>query len=118
VPPVTTGNGWKLSVIGGQLYYQHRVSPSVPVEEVAVVMGELIAEGKIGGWGQSRAHRRTSPPSTRGHTATAIQRENSIMERMFETDVILACADLGIGFVLFSPLASGLLSGKVTANDT
>jgi aryl-alcohol dehydrogenase-like predicted oxidoreductase len=49
---------------------------------------------------------------------TAIQSEYSIMERMFEADVIPACAELGIGFVPFSPLASGFLSGKITANDT
>jgi aryl-alcohol dehydrogenase-like predicted oxidoreductase len=93
-------------------------SPSVPVEDVAAVMGELIAEGKIGGWGQSQA---SEDQVRRAHAVTpltAIQSEYSIMERMFEKDVIPACAELGIGFVPFSPLASGFLSGKVTANDT
>jgi len=101
-----------------ELYYQHRVSPSVPVEDVAAVMGELIAEGKVGGWGQSQA---TVEQIRRAHAVTpitAIQSEYSIMERMFEADVIPACEELGIGFVPFSPLASGFLSGKVTANDT
>lgn len=101
-----------------ELYYQHRVSPSVPVEDVAAVMGELIAEGKIGGWGQSQA---IVEQIRRAHAVTpitAIQSEYSIMERMFEKDVIPACEELGIGFVPFSPLASGFLSGKVTANDT
>ena len=95
-----------------ELYYQHRVSPSVPVEDVAAVMGELIAEGKIGGWGQSQA---TVEQIRRAHAVTpitAIQSEYSIMERMFERDVIPACEELGIGFVPFSPLASGFLSGK------
>jgi aryl-alcohol dehydrogenase-like predicted oxidoreductase len=80
-------------------------------------LGELIAEGKIGGWRQSQA---TVEQIRRAHAVTpitAIQSEYSIMERMFEKDVIPACEELGIGFVPFSPLASGFLSGKVT-NDT
>lgn len=101
-----------------ELYYQHRVADSIPVEEVASVMGELIAEGKIRGWGQSQS---TEQQIRRAHAVTplaAIQSEYSMMERMFERDVIPACAELGIGFVPFSPLASGFLSGKVTESDT
>ena len=101
-----------------ELYYQHRVPDAIPVEDVAAVMGELIAEGKILGWGQSQA---TEEQIRRAHAVTpltAIQSEYSIMERMFERDVIPACEELGIGFVPFSPLASGFLSGKVTAKDT
>jgi aryl-alcohol dehydrogenase-like predicted oxidoreductase len=101
-----------------ELYYQHRVPDSIPVEDVASVMGELIAEGKILGWGQSQA---TEEQIRRAHAVTpltAIQSEYSMMERMFEKDVIPACEELEIGFVPFSPLASGFLSGKVTANDT
>ena len=101
-----------------ELYYQHRVPDSISVEDVAAVMGELIAEGKILGWGQSQA---TEKQIRRAHAITpltAIQSEYSLMERMFERDVIPACEALGIGFVPFSPLASGFLSGKVTASDT
>jgi len=101
-----------------ELYYQHRVPPSIPIEDVAGAMGELIAEGKILGWGQSQA---TEERIRRANTVTpltAIQSEYSMMERMFEKDVIPACEELGIGFVPFSPLASGFLSGKVTATDT
>ncbi len=101
-----------------ELYYLHRVPDTTPVEDIAAVMGELIDEGRIGGWGQSQA---TEDQVRRAHAVTpltAIQSEYSIMERMFEADVIPACAELGIGFVPFSPLASGFLSGKVTANDT
>lgn len=96
------------------LYYQHRVNKNIPVEEVAQVMGDLIKEGKILGWGQSQP---TEEEVRRAHAVTplsAIQSEYSMMERMFERDVIPACKELGIGFVPFSPLASGFLSGKYT----
>jgi aryl-alcohol dehydrogenase-like predicted oxidoreductase len=108
----------RLSTDHVELYYQHRVPDSIPVEDVAAVMGELIEQGKILGWGQSQA---SAAQIRRAHAVTrltAIQSEYSIMERMFEKDVIPACEELGIGFVAFSPLASGFLSGKVTANDT
>jgi aryl-alcohol dehydrogenase-like predicted oxidoreductase len=86
------------------------------VEEIAYCMGELIREGKIIGWGQSQS---TEEEIRRAHAVTsltAIQSEYSIMERMFEKDVIPACEELGIGFVPFSPLASGFLSGKYNAD--
>lgn len=98
------------------LYYQHCVNRTIPVEEVAVCMGELIREGKIRGWGQSQA---TADEIRRAHAITpltAVQSEYSMMERMFEKDVIPLCGTLGIGFVPFSPLASGFLSGKYTEN--
>jgi len=101
-----------------ELYYQHRVPPSIPVEDVASTMGELIAEGKILGWGQSQATEEQIRRANAVTPLTAIQSEYSMMERMFEKDVIPACEELGIGFVPFSPLASGFLSGKVTATDT
>lgn len=96
------------------LYYQHRIDDDDKVEEVAEVMGELIKEGKIRGWGQSQA---TEIQVRRANAVTplsAVQSEFSMMERMFEQDVIPACGELGIGFVSFSPLASGFLSGKYT----
>lgn len=99
------------------LYYQHRVNPEIPVEEVAGVMGELIEEGKIRGWGQSQA---TEEEVRRAHAVTpitAIQSEYSMMERMFEKDVLPACQELGIGFAPFSPLGAGFLSGKYTSRD-
>lgn len=100
-----------------ELYYQHRINKDIPVEDIAFCMGELIREGKICGWGQSQS---TEDEIRRAHEITpltAIQSEYSIMERMFEKDVIPACEELGIGFVPFSPLASGFLSGKVKADD-
>jgi aryl-alcohol dehydrogenase-like predicted oxidoreductase len=99
------------------LYYQHRVNKDIPVEDIAWCMGEFIKQGKILGWGQSQA---TVEEIRRAHAVTpltAIQSEFSIMERMYEKDVIPLCEELGIGFVPFSPLASGFLSGKVKADD-
>ncbi|MBV8989784.1 MAG: aldo/keto reductase [Solirubrobacterales bacterium] len=101
-----------------ELYYQHRVPDGIPVEDVAEVMGELIEEGKILGWGQSQSSAEQIRQAHAVTPLTAIQSEYSIMERMFEQDVIPACEELGIGFVAFSPLASGFLSGKYTANHT
>lgn len=100
------------------LYYQHRVNKTIPVEEVAGVMGKLIDEGKIRGWGQSQA---TEEELRRAHAVTpitAIQSEYSMMERMFEKDVLPACRELGIGFVPFSPLGAGFLSGRYTSRNT
>lgn len=95
------------------LYYQHRVNKDIPVEDIAYCMGEFMKEGKILGWGQSQA---TVDEIRRAHAVTpltAIQSEYSMMERRFEEDVIPVCEELGIGFVAFSPLANGFLSGKV-----
>lgn len=94
------------------LYYEHRVPFDSDVEAVAGWIGELIKEGKIRGWGQSQS---TVEQIKKAHAITplsAIQSEYSIMERMFEKDVIPLCQELNIGFVPFSPLASGFLSGK------
>lgn len=94
------------------IYYEHRVPLDSDVEEVAHWMGELIKEGKIRGWGQSQS---TAEQIRKAHAVTplsAVQSEYSIMERTFERDVIPTCGELGIGFVAFSPLASGFLSGK------
>lgn len=98
-----------------ELYYQHRVNKDIPVEDVAWCMSELIREGKILGWGQSNA---TVDEIRRAHAVmplTAIQSEYSLMTRRFEKDVIPACRELGIGFVAYSPLANGFLSGKINA---
>lgn len=99
------------------LYYQHRINKKIPVEEVAQVMGDLIREGKIRGWGQSQS---TEDEIRRAHAVTpitAIQSEYSMMERMFEKDVLPTCRELGIGFVPFSPLGAGFLSGVYTEKD-
>ncbi|MEI2778400.1 MAG: aldo/keto reductase [Tetrasphaera sp.] len=101
-----------------ELYYQHRVPDTIPVEDVAGVMGELIAQGLIGGWGQAQA---SAEQIRRAHAVTpltAVQSEYSMMERSVEAEVLPACEELGIGFVPVSPLASGFLSGRVRAGDS
>lgn len=100
------------------LYYQHRVPEGSNVEEVALWMGELIREGKIRGWGQSQSSEEQIRRAHGVTPLTAVQSEYSMMERMFEKDVIPACEELGIGFVPFSPLASGFLSGKYSKENT
>lgn len=99
------------------LYYQHRNEAGVPPEEVTGIMGKLIQKGKIRGWGQSMT---TAEEIRRANAVTplsAVQSEYSMMERMFEKDVIPTCGELGIGFVAFSPMASGFLSGKYGKAD-
>lgn len=100
------------------LYYQHRVNKTIPVEDVAEVMGQLIKEGKIRAWGQSQATVDEIRKANAVAPMTAVQSEFSMMERMFEKDVIPTCEKLGIGFVAFSPMASGFLSGKYTKSQT
>ena len=98
------------------IYYQHRVPIDSNVEEVAQWMCEFIKEGKISAWGQSQS---TVEQIRKAHAITpltAIQSEYSMMERMFERDVIPTCKELNIGFVAFSPMASGFLSGKYDKN--
>lgn len=98
------------------LYYLHRINPEIPVEDVAACMGVLIDEGLIKGWGLSQV---TVDTLMRAHHVTpvsAVQSEYSIMERAFEEDIIPACLENNIGFVAFSPIASGFLSGNVDEN--
>jgi aryl-alcohol dehydrogenase-like predicted oxidoreductase len=97
------------------LYYQHRVNKDIPVEDIAWCMGEFIKEGKILNWGQSEA---TAEEIRKAHTVTpltAVQSNYSIMARHYESDVLPVCKELGIGFVAYSPLAGGLLTGKIKA---
>lgn len=95
------------------LYYWHRVIDS-KLKDVAWAMGVLIKEGKIKGWGISQADADQIRLAHSITPLTAVQNEYSIMERMYENE-IKVCKELNIGFVPFSPLASGFLSGKYTA---
>lgn len=98
------------------LYYEHRVPADSDPQEVAYWMGELIQEGKIRGWGMSQPTEGQVRIAHAVTPLTAVQSEYSMMERMFEKDVIPACKELGIGFVAFSPMANGFLSGKHDGN--
>lgn len=93
------------------LYYQHRVDPSVPIEEVAGVMGELIQEGKITHWGLSEADEETIRRAHAVCPVTAIQNRYSMMARWHEA-LFPVLEELQIGYVAFSPLANGFLSAK------
>lgn len=100
------------------LFYQHRVDPKVEPEVVAGLMKELIAEGKIKYWGLSNA-----PASyiRRAHAvcpATAVEDQYSMMWRKPEQDLFKVCDELDIGFMAYSPLGNGFLSGQVTVNTT
>lgn len=96
------------------LYYQHRVDPKTPIEDVAGVMSDLIKEGKILHWGMSEA---TAEQIRLAHSIcplTAVQSRYSIMARAWEDTIFPVCEELNIGFVAFSPLANGFLSGAYT----
>lgn len=93
------------------LYYQHRPDPKIPIEEVAGVMAELIREGKIIHWGLSEAKEDTIRRAHAVCPVTAIQNRYSMMARWYE-ELFPVLEELGIGFVAFSPMANGLLSGK------
>lgn len=98
------------------LYYQHRLDPKIPIEEVAGVMADLIREGKITHWGLSEA---TEDTIRRAHAVcpvTAIQDRYSMMARWYE-NLFPVLEELHIGYVAFSPLANGFLSGKYDKNS-
>ena len=95
------------------LYYLHRVS-SVPIEEIAEAMGRLISDGLIRGWGMSQVDVDVIHRAQQVTPLTAIQNIYSMVERDSEKAVIPYCLEHNIGFVPFSPIASGLLSGKIT----
>lgn len=97
------------------LYYAHRVPQGADVEEMASWFGTLIKEGKILGWGVSEATAGQIRKANAVTPLTAVQSEYSMMARQWEKDVIPLCHTLGIGFVAYSPMAGGLLSGKYTA---
>ncbi|WP_031542008.1 aldo/keto reductase [Mesoplasma photuris] len=95
------------------LYYQHRVDPNVPIEEVAQVMKELIEQGKIKHWGLSEASASTIRRAHKICPVTAVQSEYSMFWREPETKILDTLKELKIGFVPFSPLGKGFLTGTV-----
>jgi aryl-alcohol dehydrogenase-like predicted oxidoreductase len=94
------------------LYYQHRVDPNVPIEETVGAMGELVAQGKVRYVGLSEAAPETLRRAHAVHPITALQTEYSLWSREPEAEVLPTCRELGIGFVPYSPLGRGFLSGR------
>jgi aryl-alcohol dehydrogenase-like predicted oxidoreductase len=99
------------------LYYQHRVDPGVPIEEVVGTLGELVKEGKIRHIGLSEAGAGTLRRAHAVHPITALQSEYSIWERDVEDEILPTCEELGIGFVPYSPLGRGFLTGSIRSRD-
>lgn len=100
------------------LLYQHRVDPDVPIEDVAGTVKELIREGKVRHFGLSEAGVQTLRRAHSVQPVTALQSEYSLWYRQPEKEVLPALAELGIGFVPFSPLGRGFLTGKIDENTT
>ena len=100
------------------LLYQHRVDPDVPIEDVAGAVKELIAEGKVKHFGMSEAAPKTIRRAHAVQPVTALQSEYSLWYRAPEAEVIPTLEELGIGFVPYSPLGRGFLTGKMGENTT
>ena len=103
----------RLGVDTIDLYYLHRVNPDLPIEEVAGAVKDLIAEGKVRHFGLSEAAAGTIRRAHAVQPVTALQSEYSLWWRRPEEDVLPTCAELGIGFVPFSPLGKGFLTGTI-----
>ena len=99
------------------LYYLHRVDPNTPIEETVGAMGELVAEGKVRHLGLSEAAPETIRRAHRTHPITALQTEYSLWTRDPEAEILPTVRELGIGFVPYSPLGRGFLSGRFKSPD-
>jgi aryl-alcohol dehydrogenase-like predicted oxidoreductase len=95
------------------LYYQHRVDPTVPIEDTVGAMAKLVSEGKVRYLGLSEASSQTIRRAHAVHPITALQSEYSLWTRDPEDDVLATCRELGVGFVAYSPLGRGFLSGQI-----
>ncbi|MFD3310533.1 aldo/keto reductase [Streptomyces sp. NPDC058694] len=115
---VATASLKRLRVETLDLFYQHRVDPDVPIEDVAGTVGELVQEGKVRCLGLSEASAETIRRAHSVHRVTAVQSEYSLWTRDPEPEVLPTCAKLGIGFVPFSPLGKGFLTGAVDASTS
>jgi aryl-alcohol dehydrogenase-like predicted oxidoreductase len=107
----------RLGVDHIDLYYQHRVDPAVPIEETVGAMGELVSEGKVRYLGLSEASSETISRAHATHPITALQSEYSLWTRDPEDDVLETLRELGIGFVAYSPLGRGFLTGQIRSLD-
>ena len=107
----------RLGVEHIDLYYLHRMDPTVPIEETVGAMGQLVEQGKVGAIGLSEAGANTIRRAQATHPLAAIQTEYSLASRDVEAEILPTCRELGIGFVAYAPLSRGLLSGKITSLD-
>jgi aryl-alcohol dehydrogenase-like predicted oxidoreductase len=98
------------------LFYQHRVDPDVPIEDVAGAVAELVQAGKVRHFGLSEAGAATIRRAHAVHPVTAVQSEYSLWTRDPEPEVLPTCGELGVGFVPFSPLGKGFLTGTVSSS--
>jgi len=108
----------RLRIEAIDLFYQHRVDPDVPIEDVAGAVKDLIQEGKVKHFGLSEAGVKTIRRAHAVQPVTAVQSEYSLWTRVHEVDVLPALEELGIGFVPYSPLGRGFLTGKINENTT
>ena len=104
----------RLGVDDIDLYYQHRIDPNVPVEETVGAMARLVKEGKVRYLGLSEAGPQTIRRAHTEHPITSVQNEYSLWTRDPEDGVLAVCRELGIGFVPYSPLGRGVLTGRIT----
>ncbi len=107
----------RLGVETIDLLYQHRVDPAVPIEDTIGAMAELVAEGKVRHLGLSEAGLDTIRRAAATHPIAALQSEYSLWERDVEEAILPLCRELGIGFVPYSPLGRGFLTGQITSRD-
>jgi aryl-alcohol dehydrogenase-like predicted oxidoreductase len=115
---VAEGSLRRLKVEALDLFYQHRVDPEVPIEDVAGAVKDLIGEGKVRHFGLSEAGPATIRRAHAVQPVTALQSEYSLWTRGPETDVLPVLEELGIGFVPYSPLGRGFLTGKMDETTT
>jgi aryl-alcohol dehydrogenase-like predicted oxidoreductase len=115
---VAEGSLKRLRTDAIDVFYQHRVDPEVPIEDVAGAVKDLIREGKVKHFGLSEAGVQTIRRAHAVQPVTALQSEYSLWWRRPEAEVIPMCEELGIGFVPYSPLGKGFLTGKISENTT
>jgi aryl-alcohol dehydrogenase-like predicted oxidoreductase len=118
IKQVVDGSLQRLGVDSIDLYYQHRVDPEVPIEDVAGAVKELIEAGKVKHFGMSEAAAATIRRAHAVQPVTAVQSEYSLWWRRPEEQVLDACEELGIGFVPYSPLGKGFLTGTISASTS
>ena len=108
----------RLGVDTIDLYYQHRVDPNTPIEETVGAMAQLVQAGKVRYLGLSEAASATIRRAMAVHPISALQTEYSLWRREPESEILPTCRELGIGFVPYSPLGRGFLTGKIKSRDT